>query len=130
MSPTNKIKTCFFSPRTHGIDLPNRYLLPVEVAIYCGDLTTESKLDEFDNAIRLLERVDALLELAIAGNHNSTLDTPMFKIKVAKANEPLDPSLVRGVYGDYGEARRIFDNSSHLAGRIILVILFCRMDHH
>lgn len=108
----SNVKTRFFViSDTHGVDLPNRYLQPADVAIHCGDLTTESKLDEFESAIRLLKRVDAPLKLAIAGNHDFTLDTPMFKKKVAEANEPLDPGLVRRVYGDYEEARNMFDNS-------------------
>jgi predicted phosphodiesterase len=75
------------SSQTHGIDLPNSYLQPADVAIHCGNFTTESKLDKFETAIRLLERIDAPLNPAIAGNPDFTLDTPMFKKKVAGANE-------------------------------------------
>lgn len=51
-------KICFFVI-THGITLPNRYLQPADVAIYCADPTTESKLDEIESAVQLLERIDA-----------------------------------------------------------------------
>lgn len=92
------------------------------MAIHCGDLTIESKLDEFESAIRLLERIDAPLKLTIAGNHDFALDTPMFKNKVAEAHEPLDSELVRRVYGDYEETRSMFDNSG--------VILLDEGTHH
>lgn len=80
------------------------------------------KLDGSKSAIRLFERSDASLRLAIAGSHDLTLDTPMFKKKVAEANEPLDPRLVRRVYGSHYEIRSVFDNSK--------VILLGEGTHH
>jgi 3',5'-cyclic AMP phosphodiesterase CpdA len=67
---------------THGEDvlIPN---LPVDVAIHCGDLTDESKLDEFRQSVQLLERINAPPKLVIAGNHDFTLDTGNFREKVA-----------------------------------------------
>lgn len=57
---------------THGDEFlpklkPSR---PVDVAIHGGDCTEESKLREFVSAIRMLKKLNALLKLVIAGNHN------------------------------------------------------------
>lgn len=104
-------KSASLSSQTHTVlNFPTVYLQPADVAIHCGDLTTESKLDEFESAIRLLERIDASFELAISVNHDFSLDMPMFKKKVAEASTLLDPELVRKVYGDYKEYRSMFDN--------------------
>ncbi|KAI1403371.1 ser/Thr protein phosphatase family protein [Hypoxylon fuscum] len=83
-----------------------------DVVIHCGDLTEESKIDEYRRALQLLEDLDAPLKLVIAGNHDFTLDTPVFKERVAKVAEPLDPELVQKVYGNYGEAIQLFDEAS------------------
>ena len=52
--------------------------------------------------------MNAPLKLVIAGNHDFTLDIPVFQKKVAEAQPPLDPQLVQQAYGCYGEARRLF----------------------
>lgn len=94
---------------THGMALDE--LLPsprADVAIHCGDLTEESKLDEMRTTLELLKKLDAPLKLVIAGNHDFTLDIPSFKQKVEDARPPLEPALVKKEYGDYGEAERLF----------------------
>lgn len=93
-----------FSPESH----PNHN---VDVAIHCGDLTEESKLAEFQTGLELLKSIHAPLKLVIAGNHDFTLDTPIFRKKVAEANSPLRPDEVAEVYGDFGEARALFDDA-------------------
>lgn len=98
---------------THGMefgseDRPSHH---ADVAIHCGDLTEESKLEEYRASLRLLIEIQAPLKLVIAGNHDFTMDIPAFKEKVANAWPPLDPDLVRKVYGDYGEARQLFDDA-------------------
>ncbi|KAL9634413.1 MAG: hypothetical protein Q9164_004101 [Protoblastenia rupestris] len=106
---------------THGMEFPseNRPLQHADVAIHCGDLTEESKLEEYRTSIRLLKDIHAPLKLVIAGNHDFTMDTAVFKKKVADARPPLDPKLVRKVYGDLGEARQIFEEAK-AAGIVFL----------
>ncbi|KAL2837760.1 metallophosphoesterase domain-containing protein [Aspergillus pseudoustus] len=96
---------------THGHELPSTYAEHADVAIHCGDLTTESKIEEIRSAIDLLKSIDAPLKLVIAGNHDFTMDIPMFQRKVREVNPPLDPELVRREYGDYGEVRGLFDEA-------------------
>ena len=90
-----------------------------DVAIHCGDLTEESKLEEYRATLRLLMNIQAPLKLVIAGNHDLTMDIPTFKEKVASVRPPLDPDLVRKVYGDHGEARQLFEDAKS-AGIIFL----------
>ncbi|KAK2762209.1 hypothetical protein FQN54_001218 [Arachnomyces sp. PD_36] len=84
-----------------------------DVAIHCGDLTEESKIEEFRTTLQLLKNIDAPLKLVIAGNHDFTMDIPAYKKKVAEleARESVEPELLRKVYGDYGEARRLFEEA-------------------
>lgn len=116
------VKTRFFIlSDTHGMefrpeDKPSQH---ADVAIHCGDLTEESKLEEYQASIRMLKDIKASLKLVIAGNHDFTLDIPAFKKKVADARPPLDPDLVRKVYGDYGGARQMFEDA-RAAGIIFL----------
>lgn len=111
-TPSANIKTRFLIlSDTHGLDsLPNsvtRY--HADVVIHCGDLTAESKIDEFKASLRLLQSVNAPLKLVIAGNHDFTMDIPVFERKVADACPPLDPLLLEQAYGYFGEARKTFD---------------------
>ena len=98
---------------THGMDFSpaDRPLQSADVAIHCGDLTDGSKLDEFRTAIQLLKDINAPLKLAIAGNHDFTMDIVAFEKKVAEATPPLDPVLVAKEYGDPGEARQLFEEA-------------------
>ncbi|KAI1755876.1 Metallo-dependent phosphatase-like protein [Xylaria castorea] len=59
--------------------------LGADVAIHCGDLTQESKLADFQIDINLLRSISAPLKLVIAGNHDFTLDLPVFRNKVEEA---------------------------------------------
>ncbi|CAG8903289.1 unnamed protein product [Penicillium egyptiacum] len=94
---------------THGLASPPDFVLRqyADVAIHCGDLTTESKIDEFKASICFLQAMNAPLKLVIAGNHDFTMDTPIFQRKLAES-QPLDPRLVQKVYGNYEEARGLF----------------------
>ncbi|KAF4971332.1 hypothetical protein FSARC_1764 [Fusarium sarcochroum] len=106
---------------THGLQFPDdrKPLEPVNVVIHCGDLTQGSKLHEFEDSIRLLKGLNAPLKLVIAGNHDFTLDTPMFKKKIAEVRPPLEPELVEREYGAFGQAEQLlFDASS--AGIVFL----------
>ncbi|KAH8695312.1 Metallo-dependent phosphatase-like protein [Talaromyces proteolyticus] len=96
---------------THGQELTPRPIdEKVDVAIHCGDLTEESKLDEFKPTLRYLQQLKADLKLVIAGNHDFTLDTPAFRKLIKNAKPPLEPELVQKTYGDYGEARRLIES--------------------
>jgi hypothetical protein len=106
---------------THGMELAaaDMPLQRADVAIHCGDLTDGSKLEEFQTAIRLLKDIDAPLKLAIAGNHDFTMDLPAFEKKVSKATPPLDPELVKKEYGVPGEVRKLFEDAQD-AGIVFL----------
>ncbi|KAJ0414396.1 ser/Thr protein phosphatase family protein [Aspergillus carlsbadensis] len=93
---------------THGYELPSNYSAPADVAIHCGDLTTGSKIEEFRSAINLLKNIQAPLKLVIAGNHDFTIDIPVFQRKVAEVDPPLDSELVKKEYGDFGEIMGLF----------------------
>ena len=98
---------------THGAALPSATTgEPVDVVIHCGDLTEESKLDEYRNTVRMLQGIKADLKLVIAGNHDWTLDDSMFSKKVAEMN-PTDEDLqlVEKEYGRHGDARRILESA-------------------
>ncbi|KAL9604521.1 MAG: hypothetical protein Q9219_000486 [cf. Caloplaca sp. 3 TL-2023] len=98
---------------THGRQFSpaEKPLQSADVAIHCGDLTEESKLEEFQATLSLLTEIEAPLKLVIAGNHDFTIDVPAFKKKVADVEPPLDADLVRKVYGDYGQARQMFEEA-------------------
>lgn len=57
----------------------------------------------------------APVKLIIAGNHDFTLDVPVFKQKIAEANrligENLEESLVKNEFGDYGGARELLQQA-------------------
>ena len=119
---SDSVKTRFFIlSDTHGMEFGEEEMCSqyADVAIHCGDLTEESKLEEYRATLRLLMDVQAPLKLVIAGNHDFTLDIPVFREKFALARPALDPDLVRKVYGDFGEARQLFEEARS-AGIIFL----------
>lgn len=119
---SGSVKTRFFIlSDTHGIKFgkEERCLHRADVAIHCGDLTEESKLEEYRTTLRLLMDIQAPLKLVIAGNHDFTMDIPVFREKVAQAWPPLDSALVTKAYGHEGEARQLFEDARS-AGIIFL----------
>lgn len=86
-------------------------LPPIDVAIHCGDLTEESKIDEFRAALKMLSNVDAPLKLVIAGNHDFTLDTPFFKEKMLETKDTIEPELWVKEFGHIGEAQQLFEDA-------------------
>ncbi|KAL4942753.1 hypothetical protein BDV06DRAFT_221857 [Aspergillus oleicola] len=120
-TPTSppKIKTRFrIISDTRGHQLPPEYLSQkANIAIHC----TESTIDEFKSAIKLLRSLKASIKLVIAGNHDFTLDIPMFKREVAEVIPPLAPDLVRRENGDYEDARTLFDDPETKASGIFLL---------
>jgi Calcineurin-like phosphoesterase len=118
----SKIKTrLLIISDTHGMDFSpaHKPLQHADVAIHCGDLTGGSKLEEFRTTIQLLKDINAPLKLAIAGNHDFTMDIPTFEKKVEEVTPPLDPELVAKEYGTLGEARHLFEGAKD-AGIIYL----------
>lgn len=112
---TGNIKTRFLiCSDTHGLDnLPG--FVPsakqhVDVAIHCGDLTAQSQLHEYKASIRLLQAINAPLKLVIAGNHDFTMDIPIFHKKVAEA-QLSERKLVEQAYGYDGKARSLFEGT-------------------
>ena len=85
-----------------------RFSQHADVAIHCGDLTEESKLEEYRVTLRLLMNIQASFKLVIAENHDFTMNIFNFREKVANARSSLDLGLVRKIYGDYEEARATF----------------------
>ncbi|KAI0419526.1 ser/Thr protein phosphatase family protein [Xylaria grammica] len=106
---------------THGAPVTIGPDLDADVAIHCGDLTRESKLAEFQIAIDLLRSIHAPLKLVIAGNHDFTLDTPVFQKKVddARRLQGIGRQLIAYDYGECGEARRLLDEAKD-AGIVFL----------
>ena len=106
---------------THGMEFrsEDKPFQHADVAIHCGDLTEESKLEEYRISVRLLKDICVTLKLVIAGNHDFTMDVPAFRKKVAHAKPSLDPDLVREVYDNDKGARQIFADA-RAAGVIFL----------
>ncbi|KAM7198490.1 Metallo-dependent phosphatase-like protein [Rhypophila sp. PSN 637] len=111
------VKTRFLVvPDTHAheghesLTLPD---LPVDVAIHCGDLTEQSKLQEMRTSLHILRKIHAPLKLVIAGNHDFTLDDKIFQQNKAQAEAAfdIDPELMAREYGSLGDARQLFDNA-------------------
>jgi len=109
------IKTTFLllsdTHAKNGIAIPD---LPVDVAIHCGDLTDESKIQEFETTLALLRSIDAPLKLVIAGNHDFTLDEPVYQQKADAARRlfSITEELMRKEYGNPGDARRLLSQES------------------
>ncbi|KAI0133554.1 Metallo-dependent phosphatase-like protein [Xylariales sp. AK1849] len=114
------IKTRFFIVSdTHGEVFDVKEEQRADVVIHCGDLTEESKIDEFRTTINLLRQLPAPLKLVISGNHDLTLDEPTFKQRILEATQPIEPDLVEKDFGGFGEARRLFDEAKD-AGIVFL----------
>ncbi|KAF4996988.1 hypothetical protein FDECE_12227 [Fusarium decemcellulare] len=115
MTPRIKTRVLMLSD-THGLRFhdnkkPHK---SADVAIHCGDLTNDSKLHDFEQAIQLLNEIDAPLKLVVAGNHDFSLDDSAFQQKVNEANRLAQEDLSQNIkeeYGDYGDARRLFEEA-------------------
>lgn len=100
---------------THGMDFGNPIGLGnVDVAIHCGDLTDGSKLEEFRRTIKRLDQIQAPLKLAIAGNHDFTMDISAFEKIASEAIPRLDPELVAKKYGISGKVQALFEDAKDL----------------
>ncbi|KAK8041797.1 Metallo-dependent phosphatase-like protein [Apiospora rasikravindrae] len=106
---------------THGqlFDLKEAQQANADVLIHCGDLTEESKTDEFRTTLDLLRQISAPLKLVISGNHDLTLDEPTFKQRLSEATQIIEPELVTKNFGSPGEPRRLFEKAKD-AGIVLL----------
>lgn len=116
----------FIISDTHGDALDNKVTDRADVAIHCGDLTEESKLDEFRESLNLLKEINAPLKLVIAGNHDFTMDVSAFRNKIDDLKKSIDDSddndaLIRKEYGDFGEARTLFESEEAKAAGIVFL---------
>ncbi|KAK3403388.1 Metallo-dependent phosphatase-like protein [Sordaria brevicollis] len=115
MTSSKSIKTSILIlSDTHGKDL----IMPkcsVDVAIHCGDLTEDSKMEEYRTTLELLKSIDAPLKLVIAGNHDFSLDDSALERLTAEATESgIETELMKKEFGDVGEARRLFSEASNV----------------
>ncbi|KAG9700831.1 metallophosphoesterase domain-containing protein, partial [Aureobasidium melanogenum] len=114
----------FIISDTHGEDLTCYPTEPIDVVIHCGDLTQESRLSEYKQAIKLLNNINAPLKLVIGGNHDFTLDDTLYRQKLTEAHLPLpqQDNTVETTYGDFGEARAMFnaERTSDNSGIVLL----------
>ncbi|EKJ78712.1 hypothetical protein NXS19_012422 [Fusarium pseudograminearum] len=81
-----------------------------DMAIHCGDLTNDSKLRDYKATIRLLEQINAPIKVAIAGNHDFTLDDRVYEQKIeesCKASQEDISADIKVEYGEYGEAKQL-----------------------
>ncbi|SPJ85853.1 uncharacterized protein FTOL_11636 [Fusarium torulosum] len=97
---------------THGSRFKDRAepLERADVAIHCGDLTDDSKLHSFKEAIQLLKGINAPIKIIIAGNHDFSLDDSAFKEKISEASRLAQEDLnqdIKKEYGNYGDAKRL-----------------------
>ncbi|KAH8169348.1 calcineurin-like phosphoesterase domain-containing protein [Sarocladium implicatum] len=112
-SPLNTVKTkILIVSDTHGRPFPPDLAprIRADVAIHCGDITEESKLEEYKASMKVLHDIDAPLKLVIAGNHDFTLDPPAFQ-KILQSSGLLsdaDEGVVHREYGRFGEAESLF----------------------
>ncbi|KAI2625704.1 ser/Thr protein phosphatase family protein [Hypoxylon sp. NC1633] len=107
------IKTRFFIiSDTHGAAFETKEAQQADVAIHCGDLTEESKITEIHAALQFLKSLKARKKLVIAGNHDFTLDVPTFKTNLAEAGLLQEEYLIKQEFGEYGEARRLFNEAA------------------
>lgn len=116
------IKTRFFIiSDTHGDALIHKPVGKFDVAIHCGDMTEESKLEEFKSALDLLMEVDAPLKLVIAGNHDISMDTPVLKRMLSDNTTSQDSAIIKKTYGDFGEARAVFTSKAAKASGVVFL---------
>jgi Icc-related predicted phosphoesterase len=104
---------------THGEPLQHCPTDRVDVAIHCGDLTEESKLAEFKTTIEVLKQINAPLKLIIAGNHDWTLDTPVFQQKLSAIILTPTDKAVKREYGAFGEAMAVLESEDAKAHGIV-----------
>ena len=74
--------------------------------MHCVCSSQESKLDKYKDRLQLLQEIRAYHKLIIGGNHDFTVNLPMFERKVMDLKPSLDPQLVNKVCRYAEEARQ------------------------
>lgn len=96
---------------THGranlYDVPPPNHTTFGLAIHCGDLTQESKMNEFRTTLDLLREVKAKVKVVIAGNHDITLHEDLCIRHLASAGVGSDDPVAVREYGRLGEAKEL-----------------------
>lgn len=85
---------------THGAELPSN-LPPCDVLLHCGDLTEDGSPESISFALCSLGKVEAKLKLAIAGNHEISLDKEYW---LSQGGEKSDVKRSQALFGPEGEA--------------------------
>jgi len=103
---------------THGEALQQLVTTSADVAIHCGDITEESRLDGFA-AITMLRAIDTPVKLVIAGNHDFTLDDKAFSNTRREISGTIDGPALKRIHGNLGEAKALFDAEETKAAGIM-----------
>ncbi|KAH7631454.1 Metallo-dependent phosphatase-like protein [Sordaria sp. MPI-SDFR-AT-0083] len=83
-----------------------------DIVIHAGDITNSSALSEFSLCLSYLRQLPAQLKLIIAGNHDFTLDLPVYSQYVAtQSNSALGNLTRRKGLGEVGEAKRLLEEA-------------------
>ncbi|KAG8676564.1 hypothetical protein FPOAC2_02670 [Fusarium poae] len=111
MTPSIKTRILILSD-THAQMFPPGMepLQRADVAIHCGDLTNDSKLKDYREAIQLLENINAPLKIAIAGNHEFSLDDTAYKQKIEETCRIQQEDISKDImaeFGEFGEAKKL-----------------------
>ncbi|KAK5175489.1 uncharacterized protein LTR77_000628 [Saxophila tyrrhenica] len=106
---------------THGEPLKRKVNTTADVAIHCGDLTDESKLDEFKATIEQLKAIGAPIKLVIAGNHDFTLDDNAYAYTRNEVKRTIDDAALTRTYGSIGEARVLFESEDAKSAGIVFL---------
>jgi hypothetical protein len=106
---------------THGEALQRPVTTSADVAIHCGDITEESKLDEFRAAISMLKAINAPVKLVTAGNHDFMLDDKAFSNTRQEISSTIDGPALKRAYGNLGETRALFDTEEVRAAGIVFL---------
>lgn len=122
-STPTKVNTRFLIlSDTHGELLMHPVTTTADVVIHCGDLTEESKLEEYRTAVQMLKILDAPLKLVIAGNHDFSLDESAFQAHLAEIRAKIDDDqLLDSTYGKVGEARAILEAEDARSAGIVFL---------
>ena len=94
------VSSCIYKP--FGCPLPK-----ADVLIHCGDLTMNGRDAEHENAIKLINSIDADLKIVIPGNHDITLDREYYieYPNLHAAGTPYSEATLEYIYNLYNSPR-------------------------
>ena len=80
----------------------------VDVLLHCGDLTNVGGVSSFQKALKMLENIDAELNLVIAGNHDLELDQQYWEAQRDEDGNPEDhQSAIKTMTGPLAEKAEV-----------------------